>query len=162
MSSTYLPDVELAGRVVEILRLEASIQTLLFPSWSPRIDSDDDRVYTSQVNLPEDSAHREALPRVLVDATWQPSQYEQDGPNLMGGVNLFVHVVVPKEEEEYGALLTTAVIQRLLSTQLSGPRIIAAGLYLTDQQRPKQRIEAFTGAWEYMVQFRSAHVEVLQ
>lgn len=162
MSSSQTPDIALVRRVIEVLRADANMQTLLFPSWAdPRIDALDDRVYTTEVNLPEDSKHRSALPRILVEATWTPSQYEQDGPNLMGPVALFLHIVTPKEEEEAGGMLAAAVTQLLLSTQLSGPRIIAAGLYLSDQQRPKQRISAFTGAWEYMVQLRSAHVEVL-
>lgn len=163
MTSSYPPGEELARAVIDVLRADSNFDTLLFPSWAPpRAGTNDDRVYTASAYLPENAAFRDTLPRILVEPTWTPAQYEQDAGILQGAVSLFVHIVVPQDQEEYGAMLAAALMQLLLSTQLSSPRIIAAGLYLTDQQRPKQRIAAFKGAWEYMVQFRSANVGVLQ
>jgi len=161
MTSTYTPAREVAKALIDAIRADHSMEGLLFPSWSPRLSSDDDRVYTGSAELPPDLALRERLPRIVVAARWSPHAFEQEPTEtLVGAVTVDLHVVMPKERDEEGDRLATAAILKVLSTPLSGARIIAAGLALQGDVQ-KNRIAAFDGAWEWVATFRSASVGVL-
>lgn len=172
--STYTPARELAARVIGLLRADATLNGaaptglagyvggLLFPDWAPRVNVDDDRVYTSSAQLPPDVNLRAALPRILIETKWTPHGYEQEPDVLTGPLALWLHLVVPDDQEEYGDRIAAYVVQFLISTQLSTNRILASGLYLTPDPEMKDRIAAFEGAWEYVYGFRSASGSSLQ
>jgi hypothetical protein len=172
--STYTPARELAARVISLLRADPVLNGaaptgvagyvggLLFPDFAPRVNGDDDRVYTSSATLPPDVNVRGALPRILVEAKMHPHQYEQEPDVLTGAITLWIHLVVPDDQEEYGDRIAAYVVQLLVSTQLSTNRILASGLYLTSDPEMKDRIAAFEGAWEYVFGFRSASGSSLQ
>ena len=161
MTSTYTPSREVSVALVAALRGDVGLHGLLFPSWSPSAGFDDERVYSNHVELPESPAVREALPRILLDVIWRPHDYEQEQVGtLHGSVGVYLHVITPKEQEEYGELLVASAMKLILSTRLSGARIIAAELVPTTDVL-KQRIEAFNGAWEWVAPFRSTNVGVL-
>lgn len=165
MTSTYSPAREVAKALVDAFRADAAWSDpttgLLFPTWAPKIDSDDDRAWSTHVELPDDPKIREQLPRLLFDVTWEPAKYEQEQAGILqGSVSVYVHVVVAREDEEYGDRLQAQATLKVLSTRLSSARIIAAELVPTTAV-PKERIPAFSGAWEWIAGFRSQNVGVL-
>ena len=172
--STYTPGREIQAFLIDQFRNDpvltgatpseapGYIGGLLYPDWSPRVNADDMRVYSHRASLPVGVNTRDALPRVMVSCEWQPHSWEQDPPELTGPVRGWLRVVVPDTQEEYGDRLFTYAVQRLLSTPVNSPRILAGGLYLTNEQGLKDRIDAFEGAWEYVIGFRSASGSSLQ
>lgn len=170
MTSTYTPAREVAKALVDAFRADTVWSNpggLLFPAWANRINSDDDRVYSNQVELPEDAGVREQLPRILFEVLWQSALFEQEQSGILHGpVNVYVHVVVPRDQEEYGEQLVAQAFLKIrsvlgpLSTGALSARIIAAELVPTTGVL-KDRIPAFNGAWEWIAGFRSQNVEVL-
>lgn len=159
--STYSPAAELTKRLVDLFRANAPLQVLLFPTWSPSTDALDKRVWSAFVELPVIPALREALPRVLVECVENAHDREHDDPAILSSdVTVFIHTVVPKQEEELGDQIDTLLRTLVLSTWLSNTRIIAANL-VPEGQRRKERIAAFNDAWEYVSRFSSPSVEVL-
>jgi hypothetical protein len=172
MTSTTTPNRAVVDALVDVFRdsvawsgtaaVVGNATGLLFPSWSPRLDVADYRVYSRYANLPEIPQVKQALPRITLDARWTPHQYEQEQVGtLHGPVTVYLHVTVPRDREEYGDLLTATAINLVLSTPLSSARIIAAELALTSDVS-KEPITAFNDAWEQIAVFRSQSVGVLQ
>lgn len=172
--STYTPAREVAARLVSVFRLDPILNGpaptlavgyvggLLFPDWSARTHLEDDRVYTLNADLPAAINTRENLPRIAVATRWQPHDYEQDPEELTGSVEVRLHVITPREQEEYADRLAAVVIRLALSTQLSTDRILASGLYMVSDPLPKSPIDAFEGAWEVIMSFRSGSGSVIK
>jgi hypothetical protein len=163
MPSSFQPADALRGRIVTLLRSDAVLSDLdtgLLFKRTPQIAAYDLRVYSIGVELPEDSAIREALPRVHVQTMQHPSIAEQQGDLLEAPVSVITHVLARKEDEELAATIDARVAALLLSTELSDVRIIAAGLAV-DGTRTFERITALDGAWEVISRYRSANVGVL-
>lgn len=165
MTSSATPAYEVARRLIEAFRGDPAFSNpggWMYPAWTgPRIDADDDRIYSNQVEFPENAAVREALPRIMFEVTWRPHGYEQEAPgSLHGPVSVFMHVLTPRDQEEYGEHLVAAALLKVRSTQLSGARMIAAELVPTTDVL-KDRVPTFNQAWEWIAGFRSQSVEVL-
>jgi hypothetical protein len=164
MTSTSTPAFEVARALIAAFRADPIFMApggLLFPTGAPRIDGNDDRVYSNQVEFPEDPAVVEALPRIMFEVRWEPHGYEQDAPGVLDGpVMVYLHVLVARDQEQYGEALVAASILKVRSTQLSGARMIAAELVPTTGVL-KDRVSTFKQAWEWIAGFRSQNVEVL-
>lgn len=170
MTSTLMPSTEVAMALVALFRTDPAWSNaptvgasggLLFPDWAPRTHAKDDRVYSNKAELPKDPAVLQALPRVLFDVNWRDHGYEQEqAGTLHGPVTVWLHVLVPRENEMYGERLTAAAMLLIKSTRLSSARIIAAELTVTSDA-VKERIAAFNGAWEWLVGYKSPNVGVL-
>ncbi len=161
--STYTPEREVRAVVVAALRSSATMLPFLFPDWSPRQDPVTDlRVFDAHAEKRPDPSVRGVLPVINVDTRWQPDSIplEQVSANLRGAVDLYVYVVVPAERKDFGSRMVAAVAHALLSTPLSGARIMAAGLYPLGTA-PAEQISALRGAWQFRLEFRTAEVEVI-
>lgn len=165
MGSTSTPAYEVSRALIEAFRADTAFSNpggYLFPAWTgSRIDATDDRVYSNQVEFPENAAVREALPRVMFEVLWKPANYEQEtADTLFGPVTVYMHVLVPSDQEEYGEGLMARSMLKVRSTRLSGARMIAAELVPTTDVL-KGRVPTFNQAWEWIAGFRSENVEVL-
>jgi len=161
--STYTPDWEVRDIIVTALRADAALHMLLFPDWSPLVDPTVDlRVYDVHAELRPSPEVRNVLPRINVDTIWHPDAVpiEQRASNLRGAVGLWLYAIVPEARKAHGTMLAARAMHVVLSTPLSGARIIAADLYGTGTA-PAERLSAFDGAWQFRSEFRSAEVEVL-
>ena len=168
--STYTPAREVSVALVSLFTTNPQWSAastvgasggLLFPSWSPRTHQDDYRVWSNRAEMPSDPLILNALPRLLFDVNWRPHTYEQEEPGrLHGSVSVWLHILTPREQEEYGERMLAAAMLLIASTRLSSARIIAAELTATSDAT-KDRIAAFNGAWEWMVNLRSPNVGVL-
>ena len=160
MVSTYTPAREVRSVLIDALRADTATHDLLFPVWAEQVGPDDLRAYDAHAELPTGPI-RTALPRLMLDVRWQAHDLEQEGDNLHGPVMVTLYGIVPRAHKEHGEALIARAVRVLLSTQLSGARIIAANLYQTTAIVPAERLESFDGAWQYRCEFRSADVEVL-
>lgn len=160
--STYGHGASLQRRLIEVLRSDGALSTspggLLYPDWSPKFNDVDSRVYPTNVQFPTGSELIRMLPRVLVEVHQRSHDYEQEAPGILQGpVRVWVHTVVPLEEEELGERIDAYLNTLLLSTWLSDARIIAGRLVASDDRR-RTRLEAFNGAWEFVSGFTSPNV----
>ena len=155
------PAVEVQKAIVDALRADATMASLLFPSHSPSQGPLDFRVYGAAVELPEMPALRDAMPRVLVETIQFPFGVEQlDAFPLQAEVVVYLHSMAGRQDEQLAEQLDARATVLLLSTSLSSVRIIASGLSYEGQRR-KGRVGSLDDAWEIVTQFRSPHVGVL-
>lgn len=152
---------ELARFLIDTLRADDVLAGLLFPSYSPPLETRDKRIYSASPELPEDVPFRTALPRITVECQGTGFATEQQAAApLDGEVAVYIHMLVPKGHEDEVAYIEARIVSLLLSTSLSSVRIIAGGLSYEGQRR-KGRVPSFNDAWEVVVQFRSPHVGVI-
>jgi len=156
-------------RSVEMLRADATLASpteispgvwgMLFPEHAPQVNGDDYRVYEAYVELPENSAIREALPRILVETLPNPVNTEQGGYHE-GPVSFLIHTITPKEESQLCDEIAARVATVIASTRFSNARIVASELVPEGESR-KGRITAFNNAWERVDRYTSANVGVI-
>jgi hypothetical protein len=161
MTSTYVPATALRRRLVDVLRANSTLcdpDTGLLYGVEGRRDSTDMRVWSVDVQFPPDSDLIFALPRVMVECVGRAHDFEQEDPDVLSGpVRLFIHTVVPRDQEELGERIDAYLIRLLLSTWLSDARIIAARLSLEGDRR-KVRVPALDGAWQITSGFSTPNV----
>jgi len=161
MTSTYVPSVALARRVVDMLRADAflcDLTTGLLYSIEAQRSAEDLRVWTVETQFPADTHLLLAWPRVMVETISRPHDFEQEDPDiLIGPVRLIIHTVVPKDQEELGERIDAYLTRLLLSTWLSDARIIAARLS-QDADRRKVRVPVLNGAWQISSGFSTPNV----
>lgn len=158
--SDFQPAAEVQRMYVEMLRLDPALHALLFPVSKPALDATDYRIYGADVELAEDTEHRDQWPRVLVETMQLPFAVEQPGPLLQAEVSVYMHSMAERDDEELCERLDARVATILLSTQPPGVRIIAAVPSEAGSRR-KGRISALSDNWEIVSQYRLPHVGVL-
>lgn len=163
--STLGHGAEMQRRIVNMLRADTTLMSptgLLYPEYAPKLDSNDLRVYTVSARLPASAVFVRTLPRVLIEVAQMAHSYEQeDTAVLHGPVKLWVHTVVPENEEEAGELIDAYITTLVLSTWLSDARIIAGRLSLEGTRR-RDRIDEFNGAWQFITGFGTPNAASLQ
>lgn len=150
---------EMARAVVDYLRADPVLHALLFPGWSQQVGPTDTRVYSANVELPQDPAVRAALPRVLIEVLDYPFRVEQSGGGDLSEVPLYVHTLAPKDREEVAKTIDAHVTRLLVSTPITSARIIAAKMS-RDGLRQVNRASGFDDAWEVVTRFVSPLVGV--
>ena len=158
--------MELQRRLIELFRADTtlastSVPSLVFPAWALQVNGEDYRIYEETVELPENPAVREALPRVLVGVLAYPAARDQFGAGAHEGpATATLRIVTPKEESELGEDIASRCATLIASTRLSNARIIAAEL-VPEGRQSKGRISAFNGAWEIVDRYGTENVGVI-
>ena len=177
MTSTYTPGIEARKWLVELLRVDTVLVGatppdvgeaggLLYPEWSKKLDDDDHRVWSAGDKLPDNSAVREALPRILVEVLEEMHQREQRDARvagvtiLDGPVTLLVHHLCEEADEELARRIVARTTHVILSTQPSGARMIAAE-FVPDGPLRDERVATFRNAWDVITRWRSENVGAL-
>lgn len=164
MTSTFMPSTEVAVAIINMLRADPVLSDpttgMLFGTSWPQRDVEDFRVWTDQPDLSTDTASRDVMPSVFIEATQYPVDREQASTTLEGDVNIYVHTVAPRQFQELAERIDAHIAVKFVSTQLSGERIIAAALVPTGLRRVT-RNAARDDAWEVITQYRSSSVGVL-
>lgn len=159
MTADFEPDYEVIGRIVDVLRHDGPLYELLFRD-KAAIVTEDKRVYSAYVELPDNPPLRNLLPRVLVEAAQIAKEYEQDDPNQpLGDVPVWIHTFAPVYDNQLAEAIDRRVGYLLTSTPLSTPSIIASGLVQVGQRR-RVRETSFP-AWRITRQFRAPLVGVV-
>jgi hypothetical protein len=153
---TYDVRYVLVGRIVEVLRGDPALNTLLFPPGADAVGPDDRRIYAENVELPEGPI-RSVLPRILVAAIETPFPAEQaaaDGPLPYADCLVWTHIFVEADRPQLGEAISARVRDILISTPLSDSRIIASALVPSGTRQPVREV-AFRNAWRMSREYRT-------
>jgi hypothetical protein len=160
-ATKFEPDYEVTRRVVQLLRGDSEINSLLF-SEKAAVHVSDVRVYSAYVELPESPPLRSTLPRMLVEARGVVRlllEQENNPQQPLGDVDVWLHCLVPATNEQLAEQLDARARDVIASTPLSTPRILGSGL-VPNGSRLKVREPAFS-AWRLTRQYRAHLVGVL-
>lgn len=123
----YGPGYELTRRVIQVLRSDAELTTILFPPAKPQQYPDDRRIFHARSNL---AAHlRPILPRIVIAN--QPDFHDWQQPDLQNDsaeVSLFMHVIAELGFTSLAEAADARARRVLQSTDLSSARMITAPL----------------------------------
>lgn len=145
----------MTGRIVDHLRADGTIQSLLFQT-RPPVSTFDDRIYDHQAELP-DGPEREVLPRILVavlETPWDTEQYTADSSDLYRDIRVITHVLTEARERQLGEAIDARARNLLVSTSLSNATIMASVL-VPDGVRQPVRESAFRNAWRFQSEYRA-------
>jgi hypothetical protein len=159
--TTNSPEYELTDAIVALFRFDTELQALLF-SLQPRIDENDDRVYSATAQLP-DGPIREVLPRILIDAVGVPYPVEQrsaDGSVPLAGVTIDLFTLVDADYRDLGEALHARERELMASTWMESSHIICGELVPLGPRNPVREV-AFRNAWRLHHQFHAPLVGVI-
>lgn len=144
----------LTGRIVQVLRLDADIATMLFED-RPPVSPFDDRVYSATAELPEEAV-REVLPRILVAVVESAMDTEQDEASSsrpMADCAVFIHAFSEADDEDLGQRLAARARTVLTSTWLTDARIIVSKLTWVGSRHARE--SSFRDAHRFTIELRT-------
>jgi hypothetical protein len=158
--TAYGPAHELNRRLIEVLRSDPVMGSLLFPAWSPTpVTTDDTRVYNAHVAI-DDPKLLQVLPRVIVECQQDTFEVEQTDLVKSAPVNVWFHCIVPKDQYDHAESLDARIRTIIGSTYLTSSRIIASSL--SEVATRRRTVEtAFYDAWRITSAFQAPNVGVL-
>lgn len=148
-------NIEFSRRVVEVLRADSTLNTLLFQTRGS-VSPLDLRIFEAHADIPDDTV-REVLPRVLVHTIGAPFDTEQADADYVtpyGDVVTFIHVIVERQYRMLGEEVQATIRDILVSTPLSDGSMIASVLVPEGSFEPV-RESSFKDAWRLSRSYRA-------
>src|SRR4051812_3819765 len=93
---TVGPGYELQRRLVEVFTADSTLNSLLFPAWSPQRDASDLRIYGISPSI-NNRLTIDALPRVIIEVVQDASNWEQYDPSDSGPADVYMHTLTPSD-----------------------------------------------------------------
>lgn len=156
----YGPAHELTRFLIGVLKNDATLHTLLFPTWSPTpVSANDVRVYNAHVAITDPNL-LQTLPRIIVECQSSPDDTEQPEPHRIADVSVWFHTIAPKDQYDHAEAIDVRIRTIMSSTYLTSSRIIGSQLYEADNR--KRTVEtAFYDAWRLTSMFYTDKLGVL-